>query len=338
MLSIYRVRGLVATACIATSGFAAVVPAIAQQPIEWRYFTYLGVNDKPTQTNRAFAEDVLKATNGRLKITVYAAGELPYTVPGVLKAVASNQIQMGEVVVGGSGDVPEINVLQLPFLCTSYRQFEKALPVVQPFVDSTLRKKFGVDVLMHWTMPPQNLWLNRPVTRLEDLRGMKVRTWNSLQVEMMSALGGSATTITSAEVIAALERKIIDGAITSSISANDWRAYEIVKTGYMVNMTMGYQLMTVNGEAIGKLPPDVRSTLIAKVQEWAPKYLKMSEEGDIAARENLAAHKVTLAQPSSADMAKARTLMRPVWEQWAQKNGTEARQQLEAVMKACGAN
>lgn len=328
-----------ATACIAVTSLVITGTAVSQQPIEWRFFTYFGVSDKPTQTNRAFAEDVLKATNGRLKITVMAAGELPYKAPDVIKAVATDQVQMGDVAIGfASGDVPDLNVLQLPFLCTSYSQFDKALPAVRPVVDATLRKKFGVDVLMHWTMPPQNLWLNRSVTKLDDLRGMKVRAWNPEQVEMMQALHGSAVSITSGEVIPALERRVIDGAITSAFSANDWHTYEIVKTGFMVNMTMGHQIMMVNGEELAKLPPDLRDTLIAKAREWTPKYAKMSEEGDVAARKSLAAHGVKLVEPSAADMAKARAMMRPMWDQWANKYGSEAHQLLNGAMKSCGAS
>src|SRR4029079_6697004 len=106
-------------------------------------------------------------------------------------------------------------------------------------------------------------WLNRPVAHLADLKGLKVRAWNPEQVEMMKLLGGSAVSITSAEVIPALERKVIDGAITSALSASDWRAFEIVRTGYMVNMTMGHQIMMVNTAELNKLPADVRSTLLA---------------------------------------------------------------------------
>ena len=317
----------------ACSGIAA-----AQAPTEWRFFSYFAPSEKAVQMNRAFAEDVAKATNGRLKITVFAGGELPYKAADVVKAIATDQIQMGDVAVGfASGDMPELNVLQLPFLCTSYAQFERALPVVKPIVEQTLQKKFGITVAMHWTMPPQNMWLNRPVATLDDLRGFKVRAWNPEQVEMMKTLGGSAVSITSAEVIPALERKIIDGAITSALSANDWRAYDIVKTGYMVNMTMGHQVMMINNEELAKLPPDVKAILLAKAKEWEPKYEQMSQEGDIAARKNLQANKVTLVDPTPADLTKARALMRPMWDQWAQKYGTVGRELVDGTIKACTA-
>src|SRR4051812_19150741 len=109
----------------------ATAAAWAQGTTDWKFFTYFPVSDKPAQLNRAFAEDVGKATGGRLKITVLAAGELPYKAPDVVKAVGSDQVQMGDVAVGfASGDVPELNVLSLPFLCTTYDQFDKAIPAV----------------------------------------------------------------------------------------------------------------------------------------------------------------------------------------------------------------
>ena len=121
--------------------------ATAQATVEWRYFTYFLPNDKPTQLTRAFAEDLSKATGGKLKLTVFAAGELPYKAADVVRAVSNNQVQMGDVALGfASGDVPDLNVLQLPFLCTSYDQFDRALPTVASVVDDQLKQKFGLFV------------------------------------------------------------------------------------------------------------------------------------------------------------------------------------------------
>jgi TRAP-type C4-dicarboxylate transport system substrate-binding protein len=307
--------------------------------VEWRYFTYFPVNDKPAQLTRAFADDVEKATNGRLKIKVFAAGELPYKAPDVVKAVATNQVHMGDVAVGfASGDLPELNVLSLPFLCTSYNQFDKAIAAISATVDETFAKKFGVKVAVHWTMPPQNFWLNRPIGGFADLKGLKVRTWNPEQVAMIRLLEGSPVSINSAEVIPALERRVIDGAITSALSANDWRAYEIVKTGYLANVTMGHQVMMINEAELAKLPADLRDTLLKKTQDWTAKYAAMSREGDEEARKNLAANKVTLVEPKSEDREKARAMLRPMWDEWATKHGSIGRTLLERAMAACGAS
>ncbi|TMH65223.1 MAG: hypothetical protein E6H55_03060, partial [Betaproteobacteria bacterium] len=112
---------------------------------------------------------------------------------------------------------------------------------------------------------------------------------------------------------------------------------EIVRTGYMVNMTMGHQVMMVNTAELNKLPSDVRATLLAKMKEWTPKYRQMSEAGDVEARKNLVANKVALIEPTAEDRQRARATVRPMWEAWAKKYGTVGQQLLDGAVKACGA-
>ncbi|MDP3252186.1 MAG: TRAP transporter substrate-binding protein DctP [Hydrogenophaga sp.] len=315
---------------------AATISSYATAATEWKFFTYFPVNDKPAQLNRDFAQDVFNATEGKLRIRVMAAGELPFKAPDVLRAVATNQVQMGDVAIGFlAGELPALNVLQLPFLCTSYPQFDRAIAAVAPIAEEEVQKRYKVSIGMHWTMPPQNIWLNRTVEGIGDLKGLKVRAWNPEQVEMMKRLGGNAISITSAEVIPALERRVIDAAITSALSANDWKAYDIVKTGYLVNMTMGHQIMLINDAQMQALEPGVRATLQAKLKEWTPKFRAMSEQGEMAARANLQAHKVTLKEASAQDLRQARALMEPAWNEWASRHGPVAQQLLSAVRTGC---
>ena len=143
-------------------GLATATPA-AGADHEWKFFTYFGANDLPTNMHRAFAEDLTKATNGRLKVTVYSGGELPYKFSDVLRLVATNQVQMGDVAVGlNAGELPGLNVFDLPFLCTSFDSFYKASAAVAPSVDSVLQSKFGIGSLIHWTMPAAADLAERP--------------------------------------------------------------------------------------------------------------------------------------------------------------------------------
>ena len=312
------------------------VSAQGQAPIEWQYYTFNQPNDNITKTNRAFAEDVFKATNGRLKISVSAAGELPYRAQEVLRAVANNQIQMGDIAVGlAAGDVPELDVMSLPFLCASYEQFERALPMVSKAADEVLNRKFGLAALMHWTPPPQNLWSSRTISTLNDFKGLKVRTWNPPQVEMMRALGGTAVTISPAEVIPALQRKVIDAIVTGSLSANDWRAYDVVSNGYLLNISMGHMAIVVNNAELAKLPPDLQQVLRAKATEWRPKYMQMSREGGRAALANMASKGVKLVDPTPDDLQKGSTMVRSIWDDWAKKHGDIGRSMLDGTRAAC---
>ncbi len=313
----------------------SVTASQAADTINWRFFSYVSPSDFHAVMNKALAEDITKATNGRLTITHYGAGELPYKAGDILKAVATNQIQMGQVGAGlVAGDAPELDVFSVPFLCTSFKEFAKATEKIGSIPDEVLTKKFGIRVLMNWPIPGQNIWTTEKVSALTDLKGKKVRTWNPMQVEMLKMLGAVPTSIDPSEVVTALQRKVVDGAITSALSANDWKAYDIIKFGFMLNFTMAHQITVANQKALDKLPADLRKIVEEKIAEWTPKYFAASEAADAKAMQNMQDHGVTLTQASAEDVEMVRKLLRPMWNQWANKNGDIAKHLLSLVEEA----
>ena len=315
---------------------ALATPAGAQTT-EWKFYTYFANNDKPTQLHRAFAEDVAKATGGRLKITVYSSGELPYKASDVLRTVASNQVEIGDVALGFvAGDVPELNAFAMPFACTSIDKFfDAAIPAVSKTVDAVLSQRFKTASVMHWTMPPQQLWLVKTVDGLDGLKGLKVRSWNREQAEVMRLVGGSGVTINPAEVIPSLQRRVVDGAFTAAVPALDWKINEVAAFGYLLNLTLSHQAVTVNEGALAKLPEDVRKAFLDTARAWAPKYRSEMIAADIAARKALTEKGMVLREASADETAKLRTLTRPIWDEWTAKQGAAGKAMLDAVVAAC---
>jgi TRAP-type C4-dicarboxylate transport system substrate-binding protein len=249
--------------------------------------------------------------------------------------VSTNQVQIGDLAVGlNVGELPGMNVFDLPFLCTSYDTFYKAIDAVGPSYEAALKGKFGIGTLIQWTMPPQQIWLTQPIDRIDDLKGRKVRIWSKMHTDMLQRFGATSVTITAAEVTTALERRIADGAITAAIPAYDWRFYDVAKTGYMLNMQMSHQVVAVNAAELNKLPEDLRKIVLDRSREWAPKYRKTIEDGEIAAKQKLVEKGEKLVIPTSQDMAKARDATRPIWDAWA-KESPVSRELLTKVSQVC---
>lgn len=328
-----KLTGLIATM---TLGVMMAAPARAAD-IEWKFYTYFAANDKPTLLHKAFAEDVAKASNGRFKITVFASGELPYKAADVLRVVAQNQVQIGDVAFGFvAGDVPELNALSMPFSCTSIDKFyDKVAPAVAPRIDAVMAQRFKVNSAMQWVMPPQQLWLTRQVDGLESFKNLKVRSWNREQSEMMRLLGGSGVTITPAEVIPALQRKVVDGAFTAAVPALDWKFNEVTPYAYMLNLTLAHQIVAVNQSALDKLPGDLRELFAAKAREWAGRYRSELIAADKDARRLLAEKGVKLREASAGETARLREIVEPIWQEWTAKNGAAGQAMLDAVVAAC---
>jgi TRAP-type C4-dicarboxylate transport system substrate-binding protein len=64
----------------------------------------------------------------------------------------------------------------------------------------------------------------------------------------------------------------------------------------------------------------------------------MSEDGDTAARRNLQSNKVNLVTPTPEDRKSAQKVMRPLWDEWASRNGAVGKELVQDSMKACGAS
>lgn len=322
----------VAIAAALTTGFQAQAA-----DVNWKFYTYFAANDKPTELHRAFASDIYKASNQRFQIQVFSSAELPYKASDVLRAVATNQVQMGDVALGFvAGDVPELNAFAMPFSCTSMEKFyDKAAGEVDADINQVLTTKFKTRSIMQWVMPPQQLWLTKPIANIDGLKNLKVRSWNREQADMMKLLGGSGVTITPAEVIPSLQRGVVDGAFTAAVPALDWKFNEVTKMGYMINLTLAHQIIAVNDQELAKLPADLKQLLADKTREWAPKYRQTLIDADKDARRTLTQKGMTLMEPSAKDMEAMRTATAAMRTEWAAKNGPVANRMLKAALEAC---
>jgi len=325
------VVGLVSSFLIGSGSVALAGPA------EWKFFTYLPSNDRVVKAYRDMVADIGSATGGQLKLNLYAAGELPYTPVDAVKIVSTNKVQMSDGAVGfQAGDIPEFNVFGMPFLCTTFEGFFQAVDSAAPIMNQHLLDKYKIGVLFHWTMPPQNLWTVKPVKTLSDIKGKKIRAWNPEQVTMLKILGAIPVSIASAEVPTSLQRGVIDGAITSALSVNDWKLYDFVNYGLMINFTMGHQFVLMNMGQFNKLPADVQKTLTQKGEEWFDKFKALTPQFESEARDSLAKHGMQLFELSDADLAKAKEIMRPMWDEWTGKHGPLAEKLLMEVNAALG--
>jgi len=322
-------------ALIAGAAFSAL-SGQAMAETKWSLFTPFGANDKPTELYREFASDVAKATDGELVIEVFSSGELPYKNTDILRALATDQIQIADLAIGPvAGEVPELTVFGLPFICTSTDQFYTAIDEALPIFNERLQDKFKVRALTGWTMPPQQVWLRDKVDQISDLKGRKVRTWNKMQVEMLDLMGASGVAITPAEVIPALQRGVVDGAITAVIPAYDWKFYEVVDYGYMLNFTMTDQIIAVNEKAFGALSPETQTVLTETANAWQDKFRAAIDAAAGEAETKLTAEGMTLLTPADADFASAKESTRAIWQAWADANGEIAGKLLDRVSAAC---
>ena len=315
------------------------VPGVvkASDADEWRWFTYFPAIDSVTKQFKVFAAEMDEVSGGNFKISVFSSGELPYKGQDVLRITRANQVQLGDTAVGFiAGELPELNIFGVPFVCTSFDEFFKSIEAVKPIIEKRIKEKTKLMVLFHWSMPSQNIWTREPLNNLGDLKGKKIRIWNPLQGTMLKALGATPVSISSNEVPTALQRGIVDGTITSALSVRDWKLYDFVKYGYMISFQMAPNVIVMNADSFNKLPEDIQDLLLNKGREWEAKMKEFSENLDARTGRELTEKGMKLIVPTKAEFEDAALKMRPMWDEWTKKNGPVAVEMMKVITQKLG--
>ena len=204
-------RFLAATLAAATVAAAAAVPSLAAAATTLRFGHANNNGEIATDLFQEFADNVGKRTNGEVRIRIFPAEQLGKE-NDLIQQVKSGALDISAPSMPSlSSLVPALEIASAPFLWTDWAQAEKVIrgPAFQPQFDE-LRDKHNVLMLSKiWYWGWRNLTTGtRPVTKPEDLEGLKIRVPESpVWVEMIRAMGGAPTPIPFGEVYTALQRR-----------------------------------------------------------------------------------------------------------------------------------
>ena len=124
-----------------------------------------------------FANDVDKATGGKLKITVHPNASL-FKATEIKRAVQQGQAQVGEILlVNYQNEWQSFGVDGLPFLADSYDSAMKLYQAQKPLPQKKLGEQ-GMSLLYAVAWPPQGIYVKKPINSAADLKGVK---WRAVQ-------------------------------------------------------------------------------------------------------------------------------------------------------------
>ena len=324
---------------IGTAFAGLMLAASAQAQVKWDMYSFVGVTHPIAVRLIAFAEEVKKQTNGQLLITVRPAGEFPFKATEIVRATGTGQVQLGQGYSGFiSGTVPLASIANLPFLVRNSDDVEKVRTIIHKYADPEFQKQ-GVKVLFTFDWPPQNIvGRGDQVTKPEQLAGKKLRTTDAKQSEMLKVLGGSAVSLTTAEVPLAVERGVVQGFMTAAFNVVGAKWYDGINWAYLADVNAGGpDYAMVNIAAYNKLDPKVRATLDKVAEQWGPKMTRENNADDAAAIDLLKTkYNVKIYRPSKEETDALAKRMVPVWDAWAKQHGPNAVAALKEIREKLG--
>ncbi|HEY8565150.1 MAG TPA: TRAP transporter substrate-binding protein [Beijerinckiaceae bacterium] len=204
---------------------------------------------------------VPQKSGGRIEVELASWPERNLNGPEIIRLVRSGQVDIGAAPLATvSGDVPFLDIVDLAGLNPTIEQARKVAQAVLPQANKAL-ERFNTQIIAVYPFPAQVPFCRQPVNSLDELKGKKVRTHGGSLNDLMSAIGAQPVGIGFPEVYGALERGVVDCAITGTASGNGARWYEVAKGMYALPVGWAVAAYYVNTTWWNKLDPQVRAFL-----------------------------------------------------------------------------
>ena len=181
-----------------------------------------------------FAEETAARTNGAVKMEVYSDAQLGGEV-AMVQGMRTGTVDGGIAAAGTFGQTTnqrKFYALDLPFLFKDHADLDRwAEGPLAEELGAGVPEKSGVRILAFGAAGfSQILNSKRPITKPEDLKGLKMRVWQSRSAQLSFEITGmTATPMPYGEVFTSLQQGVIDGLVNTLTTLYQTKMYEVAK-------------------------------------------------------------------------------------------------------------
>jgi TRAP-type C4-dicarboxylate transport system substrate-binding protein len=301
----------------------ALATGAAQAQTKWDLPAAYPASNFHTENITQFAQDIDKASGGKLKITVHANASL-FKANEIKRAVQGGQAQIGEILlVNFENENPIYGVDGLPFLATSYADSRKLYAAQKSALDKALGAQ-GMKLLYAVAWPPQGLYVKKEIKSVADMRGVKWRAYSPATSKMAELIGAQPVTIQAAEVSQAFATGVVDSMMSSGATGYDTKIFESVKYWYDTQAWLPKNAVIVNLKAFNALDAATQAAVTKAAADAEVRGWKMSQEKNEWYKAELTKKGMTILPPSpklAADLAQVGSIMVSDWEKKAGPDG-----------------
>jgi len=299
--------------CALAAALALSLPAFAR---DFRV-AETQVPDYPTvQGMQYMGKLVEERSKGRIKLKIFANGALG-TERDTIEQLKIGGVDMVRLSLAPLNNmVPESIVPSLPFIFRDESHMHAVLD--GPVGDEILAAmaKQGIIGLAWYDDGARSVYSKKPIKRLADMKGLKLRVQQSdMFVDMTNALGASPTPLPYGEVYTALTTGIIDAAENSVLSYETSRHFEAAKYYNLTEHTLLPSVVVFSKAIWDRLPEVDRVIIRQAAKDSVPYVRKLAAERQAKARDAVSAKGVQVVKVENrADFVKA---MAPVYAKYA---------------------
>ncbi len=289
-----------------------------------------------TKALEEFSVMAKEMTDGEVNIIVSSGGALGFKGPELLGVVRDNLVPVSDMLISGvAGDEAVFGVVTMPFLCRSFEEARLLNEIARPHFDRAA-EKWNQKILYISPWPGAGLWTTKKIQSVEDMKGLKTRTYDKNGALVVEATGGTPYALPFAEVYSALATRMIDSVITSTPTAVDANFWEVLDYYHPLNITIATNMVNVNLDAFNRLDGKTQKALVeaGKKMEAAmwEKVAELDREKERISNEN----GIETVAPSDELMDSLTEITADIRRDYLDDAPPEAREIVNAFLKEVG--
>jgi TRAP-type C4-dicarboxylate transport system substrate-binding protein len=285
-----------------------------------------------TRNAAQFASEVSTATKGSLKITIHSAGSL-FKHPEIKRAVRQGTAPIGEILESlSSNESPIYGVDSLPFVTGGYADAKKLYDAQRPYLEKQLASE-GLMLLYSVPWPPQGLYAKREITKVEDLKGLKFRTYNATIGRIAALAGAIPTQIEVPDLPTAFATGRVDVMITSASTGVDTKAQDYLTHYIDAQAWQPRNIVFVNKAAFDKLSDAEKKAVMDSAKAAEERGWKLSQEEMAIKTKALKDAGIKVLPPSAELKAGLTKIGETIAKEWEVAAGADGKALLSAYHK-----
>ncbi|HMB78047.1 MAG TPA: TRAP transporter substrate-binding protein [Kiloniellaceae bacterium] len=196
-------------------------------------------------TGAEFAKCVTTGTGGEIEIVTHPSGSL-FNGADIKRAVQTGQAPIGERLLSAHQNENAVfGFDSVPFLATSFEDADKLWKAAKPVISETLDEQ-NLHLLYAVPWPPQGLYFKKEVNSVDDMKGIKFRSYNSATARLAELTGMLPVQIEAAEISQAFATGVAESMISSGSTGYDRKVWESLTHFYEVDAWLPRNYVFVN--------------------------------------------------------------------------------------------
>ncbi len=309
-----------ATAILTTSSYAAT---------KWDMPTPYGDGVHHTKNVKLFAQDIKDATGGDLNIVVHSGASL-IKHPEIHKAVRTGQVPAGEMFMGLLGNAnPLFKADNIPFLASDFASAKVLWKASRSAIEKSLEKE-GIKLLYAVPWPPQGFYTKKEINKVEDLKGLKMRSYSPTLSRLSVLLGAAPTTVQTPEIPQAFSTGIIDAMITSPSTGVSSQSWDYITHYTDTQAWIPKNMVIVNAKAFKRLDAKTQKIVELAAQAAEARGWDMAMAETDAKTAVLSEKGIKVSSPTLSLKKGLQAIGKTMGDEWAKTAGDDG----AAILKA----